>query len=151
MKSVIIYDSVYGFTKEVANYIMDHVEDCEIFQMDQEVEVSNYDLLYIGTFIIEGKVSKNTRNFLKKYKKILRQKRLKIFCSALDKSDFNNAMQNSLDTEIFYHSSIVNAGGRVIWKDLSLKEKRKLKKRLDIHTDFERINKKEIDAFISGK
>lgn len=145
MKQMILYDSKYGFTKKVAEFIHANLSDSEIHKItDFNQNLSTVSEIFIGTYIYKGEMSKETSKFLKKYKVSLLKQKLKIFCSALDKTDFNNALQNSIDPEIFYHATIINCGGEVVLSSLKKSEKKELKNRLNVQNDVYVFNEKEV-------
>ena len=145
MKTIIIYDTKHGFTKEVAEFVLKNEEDASLFHIqDANISLNEYVNVYIGSYILKGKLSKHTQNFIKKNKVDLLKKRLKLFLSALDASDFNNAVQNSLDPDIFYHAKKTNTGGKVVFDSLSYFEKRSLKKRINITSDTFNFNEQKI-------
>jgi menaquinone-dependent protoporphyrinogen oxidase len=148
MKTVILYDTKHGFTKEVAYFIEDSIEDASLFPLNEAFDLNEYDVVYLGSYIYKGKLSKNTIKFITKNKNILMGKKIKLFCSALDSGDFYNAIQTSLDPEIFYRSKKVNTGGKVVMKNLRGYEKRLLKRRINVTDDTATFNKEKVLEFI---
>lgn len=151
MKAIIIYETKYGFTKEVAEFINSEVEESELVSIDDasSLNLKSFDAIFVCSFIIYGEVSEKTSEFLKNNKITLLDKNIKLFCSALDQIDFTKAVQISLDPELFLHMKVYNSGGRLVWDELSFKEKRKIKKRLKIKSDIEKFDKDEIKKFIT--
>lgn len=132
MKTCIIYDTKFGFTKECAQYLQTHITDSDLYTIDDNVPLQEYNKVLFGSFIFVGEVWKDSTQFLKKHKNQLLNKKLGLFISGLDKEDYLNALQTSLDPELFYHSKIIRPGGQIDLEQLSFFEKRKLKKRINI-------------------
>lgn len=150
MKQIIIYDTDKGFTKKCALFLQENLQDSEVVAMESfSGSFTEYDEVYIGTYIIKGVISKTTQKFLKQQYTALLDKKLKLFVSALDKSDYDHALQTSLHPEIFYRSKIVNCGGRIVFEDLTLLEKRAVKKFLDTKEDVEVFHEKRLLDLIS--
>lgn len=151
MKSIIIYETKFGFTKEVAEIIKEEVKEAEFISIDdvESINLKRYETIYLCSYIIYGEVSEKTVELLRKSKVTLLDKNIKMFCSALDHIDFTQAVQNSVDPEMFLHMKVYNSGGRVVWSELSFKEKRKIKKRIGIKGDVEELDKAEIIKFIT--
>ena len=138
MKKVIIYDTLYGFTKSCSEFVYDNMYVVDMYEIDSDLyNINGYSEILLGTYVYKGAVSEKTQKFLKTNKSKLLDKKLKIFCSALDKSDFNNALQTSIDPDIFYHAKIVNSGGKITLNKLSFFERRLIKKRINITNDVD--------------
>jgi menaquinone-dependent protoporphyrinogen oxidase len=151
MKVLILFDTKYGFTEKCAKYLHNKIPGSRICELQENFNVSEFDAIMLGSYIYLGEISEHAANFLKKYKNILLKKNLGIFCSALDKSDYLNALQKSLDVEIFYHAKIVLPGGQVKFSKLNFFEKRKLKKRINITTDIEEFYPDRLDELLELK
>lgn len=151
MKTIIIYDTKYGFTKEVAEFIKEEINDVDFYSVNDEesFNLKLYDNVYLCGYIIYGEVSVKIVELLRKNKVVLLDKNIKLFCSALDQIDFTKAIQTSLDPEMFLHMKVFNSGGRIVWDELTFIEKRKIKRRLKIKTDIEVFDKEEIRKYIT--
>ncbi len=150
MKNLILYDSKYGFTKKVAEFIESKLEDVELISMnDFTRSLKNYENIFIGGYVYKGRVSSVTTSFLTQYKMELLKKQLFMFCSALDKSDFNHALQESIHPDIFYHAKIINCGVQIDFRKLNKSEKKELKKRFDVVEDIYVYDEQEIIEFIN--
>jgi len=149
MKTIIIYDSLHGFTKTCAEYLKEKHPDADLYELQsKEYKLEEYEYIIFGTYIYVGEVSKEANAFLHKNKIQLLKKPLGMFCSGLDKEDYLNALQTSLLPEIFYHAKIVCPGGRVILDNLSFFEKRKIKKRISITKDTYEFYPEKLDELI---
>jgi menaquinone-dependent protoporphyrinogen IX oxidase len=149
MKSIILYDSKWGFTKEVAEYIQNKIGLKACYSLKTwEGSLKQFDVVYIGSYVIEGKLNEDTEAFLNAHKNVLLNKKVKLFCSALDRSDYSNALQESIDPELFLSLKHINCGGRVEWETLTFFEKRKLKKRLNIRESVDYFFEDEINRLI---
>jgi menaquinone-dependent protoporphyrinogen oxidase len=87
MKALVIYGTRYGTAKEISEKIADMLMheklDVDIINSDNktDIDVENYDLVVVGSGIKMGKWTKNTLNFLKKYRKQLSNRKVALFVS----------------------------------------------------------------------
>ncbi|MBU1020326.1 MAG: flavodoxin domain-containing protein [Firmicutes bacterium] len=148
MKTLILYDTKYGFTEKCARYLHEKLQGSTIHKLSDNVDITEYDKILLGTYIYVGEINENASNFLVKNKNKLLSKKFGIFCAGLNKNEFSNALQKSIDPEIFYHAKIVLAGGRVILENLTFFEKRKIKKRINVSEDIEEFYPKNLDELL---
>jgi menaquinone-dependent protoporphyrinogen oxidase len=136
MSALILYDTKGGFTKEQATDLSEQVPKSKVFNLSsKDYTVEDYDTILVGAPIYKGELSELAKLFFIKHKKILKQKRLGIFCAGMNIPEFNEAIQESLPPDIFYHAYIVHCGGRIIYESLSFKDKFTIKRRLGIKED----------------
>ncbi len=138
MKTLILYETQKGFTKECGEKLLENLEDAYLFDIRKgKFNLEEYDVILVGAPIYEGKIDKVTIKFFESNKWKLLDRKLGVFCAGMNTQEFNQAMQESLPGEIFLHAEIVHCGGRINYDTLSWKEKRILKKRLGIKkSDF---------------
>ena len=76
MKAIVIYETKYGFTKEVAEFINHEVAEAEIISIDDvaSINIKKYDRIFVCGNINYGEVSQKTTAFLKKNKSTLMYK-----------------------------------------------------------------------------
>lgn len=69
MKTAVIYSSVTGNTKKIAEKIFESLEDAEIFELkDAPEDLSQYDLIFLGYWLKRGAPDLNMTKFLPKVK-----------------------------------------------------------------------------------
>ena len=149
MKTLILYDTKYGFTEMCASYLYDKLPESNIHKLSDNIDITEYDKILLGTYIYVGEVNENTSDFLKRNKNKLLDKEFGIFCAGLNKNEFSNALQNSLDPEIFYHAKIVLSGGKVKLEDLTFFERRKIKKRINVRENIEEFYPENLDELLT--
>ncbi|KFZ26582.1 MAG: protoporphyrinogen oxidase [Candidatus Izimaplasma bacterium HR2] len=133
MKTLILYESIMGYTEKCAKYLFKKIEGCAIFDISsKDFNLDDYDKILIGAPLYIGEVEKITQKFIKKNKLKLLDKELGLFFSGMSRSEFHIAIQDSLPPNIFYHANIVHCGGVVEFSKLSWKDKRTIKRRLEI-------------------
>lgn len=149
MKTVVLYESKKGYTEECAKYISRRVEDCDVFEIhDFDKDLNEYDNILIGSPIYEGEIGNYTEDFFSRKKHLLLDKRLGIFCAAMNSEEFNKAMQERVPVEVFIHAKIIHCGGQVDFETLKRKEKRILKKRLGITKSESLKGKSKLDDLV---
>jgi menaquinone-dependent protoporphyrinogen oxidase len=93
MKGLVVYGTRYGTAKEIAEEISrtlkDENVDVKLFNAKKirDHDISSYDLIIVGSGIKMGKWTKESKNFLKKNKNILSNKKIALFvsCGAANK------------------------------------------------------------------
>lgn len=148
MKTIILYDSIKGYTKKCAEYLHSNIEGSDIFDIDNRVfDLGDYDQVLIGAPIYVGEIEETMKEFIKRFKIVLLKKKLGIFCSGMNPSEFSLAVQSSLPPNIFYHAEIVNCGGIIDYPRLSFREKYTIWRRLKIRESLIDEHLEELDVF----
>lgn len=126
-KLLIVYSSKYGFTLEVINKIKRLLNmEVDVFNVsDKEVpNIENYDTVIIGSSLYFGKIRKDMRIFMNKYKDILLSKRIAIFLCGAQRDAVLNVFENSFPTEVNAKASVKElVGYGVKYKKLNLIDK----------------------------
>jgi len=150
MKTVVLFESKKGYTEECAKYISRRVENCDIFEIHKfDGDLDEYDNILIGSPIYKREIGEHTEDFFSIKKNILLQKRLGVFCSAMNIQEFNIAMQERIPVEVFIHAKIIHCGGEVDFEKLTRKEKKIIKRRLGITQSASLKGKSKLDDLIN--
>ena len=80
--ALVIYDTKYGSTEQVANWVAEGINDADIRHVD-DVTSLFYDLIVIGSPVYNDAPSSHVMAFLDRYKENLANKRLAIFTVSL--------------------------------------------------------------------
>lgn len=141
MKTLILYETRKGYTKNCGIKLHDSIADSDLKDiMKDKYDISEYEIILVGAPIYEGTIDNITKKFFQNNKWKLLDKKLGIFCAGMNTKEFNKAMQESLPADIFIHAEIIHCGGRIVYETLKWKEKRILKRRLGItasdHLDY---------------
>ncbi len=150
MKTLIIYETKSGFTEECARTIKNQIPDSVMMDIhSDEFDINDFETILIGAPIYEGEIEHYTSRYFSIHKLKLMKKRLGIFCAGMNTEEFNYAVQESMPPDIFYEAKIVHCGGRIKYKNLSLKEKFIVRRRLGIKHDEEINNSEKMEQFIN--
>jgi len=90
VKSLIVFSSKYGSTKECACILKDKLAgETDILNLDEknEINLSNYENIILGAAIYAGKISKEMKKFLKNKKEDILKKNIYIFMLAGENSE----------------------------------------------------------------
>jgi len=92
MKTLIVYASKYGFTRDCVNLLKDKLQGevtaMDINQVTSQLDLSEFETIIIGGSIYVGKISKKLREFCEKNLEILNQKKIGLFlCCALTENE----------------------------------------------------------------
>ena len=140
MKKIILYDTRYGFTKECADYVKNLFPESDLFHIDEKYDLREYDEVFLGSFINQGMINERTRLLLEAHRNKLMKKSIHLFCCGIDKQDYERAIQESLDPDMFYHIDYFCPGGEVRYDELTKKEKKIIKKRIGITKSVREFN-----------
>ncbi|HDD45062.1 MAG TPA: hypothetical protein ENG63_09440 [Candidatus Desulfofervidus auxilii] len=85
MKTLIVYATKYGSTKEIVNWMKERIEfEVKDFNVKDAPSPKDYDLVIIGGPVYEERILKGVEEYIEKYKEILEEKKVAIFCVCLD-------------------------------------------------------------------
>ncbi|WP_424357832.1 flavodoxin domain-containing protein [Methanocella sp. MCL-LM] len=77
-RALVVYDTKYGATEQIANWIAEGINDADIRHVD-DVEGLDYDLVVVGTPIYNDMPSPRIVDFLDKYRDVLLNRKLALF------------------------------------------------------------------------
>ena len=121
-KTLIVYASKTGVTRDVALYIQEHIEGSVLFDAakEQEVDLSLYDQVIIGTPIYISQVLKGVKSFVDTYKAQLLTKELYLYtCGADENHEPRFFLDPIYGEELCTHAkSIIYAGTELRYKKM---------------------------------
>jgi menaquinone-dependent protoporphyrinogen IX oxidase/uncharacterized protein YhbP (UPF0306 family) len=132
IKTLVIYSSKYGSTREVAriiSLITGPAIYCTVDEFKQEY--IDFDFIVIGTPIYKEKIDKSIKNFAEKNREWLKNKPIALFCTCLDKNgglDRLTELQNFIGVKA---QSMKAVGGKLIIDDLDQEDLEQIKIFLD--------------------
>lgn len=111
MRTLVVYGSKYGATKECAEYLKMKLKGTvEVINLKQQskIDLTAYDKVIIGTSIYAGKVRKEVSTFCQKYEQDLVQKSVGVFiccmntaqCTTYIEDNFSKAFNNHLIEQV---------------------------------------------------
>lgn len=113
MKSMILYTSKSGATKECAKLLAERL-DCPAYDMAQLAageDFSSYDMIILGTGVRMGKIYKPAKAFMKKNMDLLMHKKIAIFfCNAYPET-FEKAVEKNIPKELSEHAVCISSFG----------------------------------------
>lgn len=146
MKTVILYSSKKGFTKKCAEYLHKEISDSDIFTLEEKnIDYNQYDKILLGAPIYFGGISKEVLAFITEHKDILLKKKLGMFYSGMNKDEFDKTVKQCLPSDIYYHSTVVRAGGAYYFEKLNFLQRLIVKKVAKVYKttedfEFEKLN-----------
>ena len=129
LKTLIIYYSPYGTTKQYAEWIAEKL-DGDIYSIDnlKQISLNNYDTIIIGKGLYPGKI-KDIDIIVKNYETIKNKKLIIFTCGLADysKDVHKNAIYNRLKKEfsekIIENAKVFYLRGGINYRKLTLKHK----------------------------
>ena len=151
MKTLILYASKYGATKEIAQRIAQKIEKAEVRDLKQEdiPPIENFDCIILGSSIYAGSIRKEAKAFVAKNAGVLSEKMLGLFLTGLGENSSyfeKNFPQNLLTKakatsflEGIFDPQKANAAERLIMKAAA---------KQSVYVN--RINEDAIDQFVGA-
>ena len=103
MKTLIIYGSTYGFTKECVTKLKEQIKG-EVtvvnIMTDGEPSIDEYDNIIIGGSIYIGQIQKNVKNYCIANINKIKNKKLALFLSCGLPENFEENLKNSFPDEL---------------------------------------------------
>ncbi|MCK5812427.1 MAG: hypothetical protein KAG94_05975 [Clostridiales bacterium] len=128
MNTVIIYASRYGYTKDCTQLLADQLKgETIVIDADnqKEIDISEYNQVIFGGSVKIGQLQRSITTFALTHKKELLKKKLGIFVSCGDKSNYMKYLQDSLSKELLSHASLIECfGGEFRKENMKFFEKR---------------------------
>lgn len=158
MKTLILYKSKYGSTKQYAFWLNQEINS-DIFELDKCPPLENYNLIILGGGIYMGKI--NGSDFISKNWNVLKNKRVILFsASSTEPGDhqIKKFYENSVPQEIRTKIGYFPLSGACHYKNLtffdkiltflgSLLQKNQIKK-YEMRHGFDRIKKENINPIL---
>lgn len=80
MKTLIVYATKSGASRECAKLLAAKIKDCSVCDLSKQVpDIENFDVLIIGSGVRMGKIYKPVKHFVEKNKKVLLLKKIAFF------------------------------------------------------------------------
>jgi menaquinone-dependent protoporphyrinogen IX oxidase len=158
MKSLILYKSKYGSTKQYAQWL--HTEiNSDIFELDKCPSLDNYEIVILGGGVYMGKI--NGSEFISKNWNSLQNKKVILFStSGAEPRDpeLQKVYENSIPEEMRSHIQYFPLDGACNYKDLtflhkvlsfigSLFQKNPIKK-YEMRHGFNRVKKENVNQIV---
>lgn len=158
MKTLIIYDSKYGKTKEYASAINEMLKDSVLVNINEEsFDLDLYDVIVIGSAIYAGNLRPKTKDFITKEKNELLDKKLYLFTVQLNEGQKADEQLKEAYSEELYNHALDTAtfSGEIILKKLNFFEKTIIKaiakKDQDVKIDhIKDLDLDKIEEFVSS-
>lgn len=152
MKILIIYATKYGCTKKCAEILKSFLdEEVEILSAKSyKIDLTQYDVVFIGGSVYMGKIRKEIIQFYKRNKKQLINKRIGLFVCCYTPNDTDGFLESLFPKEMLEHAFYATCvGGEMNYRKMNCiyrKLFQSLKKIDDFNKVFKdpTINKEEI-------
>ena len=107
MKTIVIYASKKGATREVAEKIKERLESADVRNISQikEIQLGDYETVIIGSSVYAGGINKEIKTLAKKNIALLMQKRLGLFLCGLQPQEADKVFNANFPAEIVKHAN----------------------------------------------
>ncbi len=129
MQGLIIYASRMGSTSSIASKlassIKNHKFDTQDITKEKQVDMTNYDIIVIGSYMRRQLIDPTIQNFVEKYKEDLPKKAgLFIFVTAGETGEtYRREVRNSFPKEILAEIEVINLGANINPQKINFVEK----------------------------
>jgi len=153
MKTAIIYASLHGTTKSIAQKIFNNQnpEETEIFSIKEtgKLDLSRYERIILGSSIHAGKNQRSMQDFCKKNMTELSQKRIGLFLCCLNAKEFEQSTRYAYP-EILRKKAFAYGlmGGEYLFAKMNFIEKFLVKKIVGVSKTESHLNEDAIEKFM---
>lgn len=134
MKTLIVYASKYGFTKEVVDQIKQSIShSCNVVNIKNEniskQAIESVDNIIIAASMYVGAINKKMQEFIASNETDLMKKNIGIVVMAMQKDDVENEITSNFSKELLNHSTFAEwIGGKFNIEKMSWMDKMIVKK-----------------------
>jgi len=102
MRTLILYATKYGATREIAGRIADKLGGAVLYDLKQDdvPALGDFDCVIIGSSLYAGSIRKEAKAFLAKHPKQLHGKKFGLFLSGMAKSDERKYFKDNFPADI---------------------------------------------------
>lgn len=152
--ALVIYDTRYGSTREVAEMIADRIGDRSLVREIGAVvpeELERASLVVIGGPVYGGRLSRRIPRFCDRNRSTLEQKRVGLFITCLYRGDMaKQQLHEGYPDWLIAHASATEwLGGRIRVKSLGFMHRMLVSRLGNLEGDTDRIDPNRIDDFVS--
>ena len=153
MKTGIIYSSHHGTTETVAKEIQSQLQPLVVelvnLSDDKHLDLSNYDVVILGSSIHASHNQSVMQNFCRKNMPELLQKQVGLFLCCMNKAEREQSMQNAYSEMLRNHAfSIQFMGGEYKMDKMNFIERILLKKIAGVTESKSSIDQEAINQFV---
>ena len=150
MKVVIMYGTKYGFTEKCSFLLAEKIKcPVGVFNLTKKEtpELSEAEILVVGSSVYAGKINKEVREFLNKNLDIISTKKVALFtCNMNQGEGAEKQLQTVFPQAIYDHAKAVfSLGGKFDFSKLNFLEKTIIKKISKVSKDVEDLKMENID------
>jgi menaquinone-dependent protoporphyrinogen oxidase len=114
MKSLIVYSTKSGASRECAELLATRIKNCSIFDLSKQVpSLESFDILIMGSGVRMGKIYKPMKNFLEKNAKALLSKKTAFFLCNAYPDTFQKVIEKNIPKELVDNAVCIEAFGGI--------------------------------------
>jgi len=115
MKTIILYATKYGATREIARRIADRMDDAATHDLGQSSipDIAEFDCIVVGSSIYAGMIRKEVKVFLSQNADTLSSKRFGLFLSGMDVSGEKRFFDSNIPQSILQNAKATSFFGGI--------------------------------------
>lgn len=153
MKTLILYASKHGTTKDTAMKINEYLKNSDVYDIQKE-EIKNlqdYDCVILGSALYAGNIIKKAKDFLKENETQLLEKKLGFFLCGLNSDGGESYFSKNFNKTLLDRASMTRfIGGKFDLKELNLLERTIMKLLYKDADSANTISEDKIEEFCNG-
>jgi len=153
MKTIILYATKHGATREIARRISEQIDGAEIHDIKQGSipDLTGYDCIIVGSSIYAGMIRKEAKLFISQNAELLRSKKLGLFISGMGKDKEKEVLSNAFSKELTDSAKAASILGGIFDPKKAGFFERLIMKAVAKQSDYtDTIDNKKIGEFVSA-
>lgn len=115
MKTIIIYATKSGATRDCAAILAEKIQECEIYDITKESpNINQADVIILGSGVRMGHMYRPVRKFMKQNLEILLTKRVAIYLCNAYPNNTTKVIHTDIPQKLFDHSSYIESFGGIL-------------------------------------
>lgn len=152
MKTLIVYASKYGFTKECVDILSNNLNgSTDIYDLREEknIDLSKYDKVIIGGSVYMGMIRKEVKKFCEENLNLLKLKKFGLFiCCMREGKEAEEELKMSFPSDIYNEAAVKDYfGGAFIFRKMNFMDSFIVKKVAKTNKDTKNIFEDKIRGF----
>jgi len=153
MKTLILYATKYGATKEIAEKIATLVEGSQIYNVKEKniPHLEPYDCIFLGSSVYAGSIRKEMKEYITLNKNMLKDKKLALFLSGMGTESSEKVFKDNFPAELLETAISKEILGGIFDPQKANKLEKTIFKLVAKQGDYKStINQDKIKAFVKS-
>ncbi len=115
MKTIIIYATKSGASRECAAILAEKIQECEIYDITKDSpNINQADVIILGSGVRMGHMYRSIRRYMKQNLEILSAKRIAIYLCNAYPDNMAKVIHSDIPQELFHRASYIESFGGIL-------------------------------------